>query len=84
MKINKTPTKLKPKFKFGQTIKFHDEFHGVMEGRIQDVVEVQLGYLFWKKFELIYTVDVETTEFTLTAYVGEKFIQPVVKIKSVK
>lgn len=70
MRVSHSITK-SPKFKFGQMVRYTTEFHGTMEGVVRDVNEITTGHLWWKKVTLVYTVDIDYGEYSVTGYLEE-------------
>ena len=87
MRFSKIPSEFvnKPKYTFGTLVRFHDEFHGNMEGTIHEVMEITVGYLWWKKRSLIYGVTINKDDYEIAGYVSESKLTAVPpKLKPVR
>jgi hypothetical protein len=83
-KYHKPPINLSPKFLFGQQVIVSNEFYGTLTGTVEDVVEQESGFLFWKKRKLIYQVTGETDTVIITMFLDENELKPYQKLKPVK
>lgn len=83
-KYVRPPANLRPKYQFGQQATVSSEFYGTFIGVIEDVAELETGFLFWKKRKLVYQVTGETDAAYITTFIEEDDIQPYQKLKPVK
>lgn len=78
------PVKLTPKFKYGDQVVFHNDFYGRLIGTVEAVAEQETGFLWWKKYQLVYQVAAETDASWLTIYCEENLLKPYAIPKPVK